>query len=155
MIMHSTFKGLQAVVMENDFLKATIIPCYGGKLASLYGKEKDYEWLFQKEGELKVPPYGADFSEYDSSGFDEVFPSIDQTYHPYNGDVVPDHGEVWALPWKAMIIKDQLLLEVESPRFPYLLKKEIKLVKNELQFQYKALNKVISRFHLFGLPTLC
>jgi len=152
MIKQCTFKGLESIVMENDFLKATFIPCYGGKLASLYDKEKNYEWLFQKDEELKVPPYGADFSEYDSSGFDEVFPSIDKTYHPFNGEVVPDHGEVWTLPWKVTILDNQLLLEVVSPRFPYSIKKQIKLAENELQIQYQTFNNSDKPFSFIWTP---
>ena len=37
---------LQTLVMENDFLKATFLPEYGGKLWSLYAKDEQRELLF-------------------------------------------------------------------------------------------------------------
>ena len=73
-----SYKGLNAYQIENEFLSLLILPQYGCKLASLYKKDTGREFLFQSPREkLTPPPYAAAFSAYDSSGFDEVFPSID------------------------------------------------------------------------------
>jgi galactose mutarotase-like enzyme len=149
----TVFKGIEAVVLENDQLRCTFLPEYGGKLASFYDKKASYEWLYQANEEiLRVPEYGADFSKYDSSGFDEVFPSIDRSFHPLNGKVVPDHGEVWALPWKVEADGEGLRMEVASPEFPYKLVKTVTLEGDTLKFNYEAINLVGEDFAFIWTP---
>ncbi|QFT89484.1 hypothetical protein FIU87_12565 [Bacillus sp. THAF10] len=137
----STFKGLKCVILENESIQAIFLPDYGGKLASFIDKKRNKEWLFQsKEASLEIPPYGADFSAYDSSGFDDVFPSIDRCLCPESGKEVPDHGEVWALPWEMETKNEILSLKVKSPVFPYILCKDIRLKSNGLHFHYRVIN---------------
>ena len=103
-MLHTTYKGLNAFYLENDQLRLTFLPDYACKLASLVKKSTGREFLFQSPKEkLTLPHYGAPFSQFDSSGFDEVFPSIDACPYPdgeYKNIPVPDHGEVWAMKWK-------------------------------------------------------
>lgn len=134
------FKSLDALRLENDHLQVTLIPAYGAKIASLVDRSADYEWLFQHPCDLVVPPYGADFSRFDSSGFDEVFPSIDACYHPLDGTPVPDHGEVWALPWQVEQDGEQLHCRVESPTLPYRLEKRLALQGSRLRIDYATHN---------------
>ncbi|WP_243387494.1 DUF5107 domain-containing protein [Bacillus kexueae] len=152
MIKETVYKGVQALQFENEVIRAIVLPSYGGKLASLFDKKGNYEWLFQAEGELTIPPYGADFSQYDSSGFDEVFPSIDETVHPLNGEVVPDHGEVWAMPWDARLDGETLHLTVQSERFPYILHKTIRLNGESLEISYRAINRGNQPFSFIWTP---
>ena len=66
------------------------------------------------------------------SGFDEVFPSIESCYYPvepWEGVKVPDHGEVWSLPWRYEVHEDSVDLSVHGVRFPYRLQKKIHFVK--------------------------
>jgi len=53
---------------------------------------------------FKPVAYGAVFVDQDMSGWDEMFPTINAcTYpapSPYAGITLPDHGEVWVLPWE-------------------------------------------------------
>lgn len=131
-------------MLENERLKVEFIPKYGGKMASLYHKETAREFLFQSEQEkLKIPEYAADFSTYDSSGFDEVFPSIDASFYPdgaWKATPVPDHGEVWTLPWDLEIKDNKIKLAVTSPRFPYKLEKEVSLKDKKVRINYTATN---------------
>ncbi|MYL32141.1 DUF5107 domain-containing protein [Pontibacillus yanchengensis] len=137
----TTYKGLRAIVVENNMLSCTFLPDYGGKLASLYDKKADYEWLYQSnENTLAIPEYGAPFPDYDSSGFDEMFPGIDQGPHPNDWEEIPDHGEVWALPWEVEEHEGIIYMQVESPRFPYRLKKQVSLNGGRLSFYYEAIN---------------
>ncbi|WP_261131537.1 DUF5107 domain-containing protein [Bacillus sp. Marseille-Q3570] len=141
MIRRSTFKGIDSIILENDQLRATILPGYGGKMASFYDKEAGYEWLFQSKAEqLRIPPYGADYAAYDSSGFDEIFPGIDQGPHPNDLQMIPDHGEVWTLPWNVTERAYGLDLQVKSRVFPYRLFKKIRLEPDGVELRYEALN---------------
>ena len=142
----TTYKGLSAIVVENEHLKLTFLPQYGCKMASLFKKDTAREFLFQSSLDtLTVPPYGASFSAYDSSGFDEVFPSIDACSYPigkYAGIHIPDHGEVWALPWHCSLHEDGLGITAwtQSPLLPYKLVRKLDLDKNEIRMHYTVEN---------------
>lgn len=155
---HTTYKGLRAALLENDFLRLTFLPGYACKLASLVKKQTGREFLFQSSKEtLEVPPYGAPFSAYDSSGFDEVFPSIDACPYPsgaYKGVPVPDHGEVWALPWRSAFAPDGKSVKaiVQSDALPYTLSRTVTLTENEALFEYKAENRSEEPFQFIWTP---
>ncbi|MGR9048560.1 aldose epimerase family protein [Halobacillus faecis] len=147
------FKSLDAVVLENESVRAVILPGYGGKMVSFFDKEADYEWLYQTDRpKLEIPPYGADFSKYDSSGFDEMFPGIDKGPHPIDWKEIPDHGEVWTLPWEYKATHDGVSLEVHSPEFPYALKKKICLHGDGVTIKYEAINKSDEPFPFIWTP---
>ena len=149
----TVFKGINAIELENDYLKATFLPEYGSKLASLIDKVTNEELLFQSEADkLAVPSYGAKFSDFDSSGFDEVFPSIDPCIDPNTEEKIPDHGEVWALPWEVEEVEDRLEFTVQSPKLPYRLIKSVQLKGNRLCFHYKLENLGPSSFYFIWTP---
>jgi galactose mutarotase-like enzyme len=153
MIREGTFKGLKSIILEHDDIKATFLPEYGSKLASLIDKKTNEEWLFQAKADtLTVPTYGAAFSDYDSSGFDEVFPSIDACFDPVTGTPIPDHGEVWALPWDYDIQGEEIVFTVKSPVFPYTLTKRVRLERNRLCLNYAVTNDGDTRFYFIWTP---
>ncbi len=143
-IREGIYKGIDSIILENEGLRVEFLPKYGGKMASFYHKRTDREFLFQSDNEeLKIPEYGADFSKFDSSGFDEVFPSIDSTFYPdgkWIGTLIPDHGEVWSLEWNLKVNNEELIFSVYSPRFPYKLEKKVELLDNKLRIDYQAIN---------------
>lgn len=141
------YKSVESVIIENDYLKVEFLPRYGSKMASLISKKTGREFLFQQENmeTLKIPNYADAFNLYDSSGFDECFPSIDATMYPvgkYRGVEIPDHGEVWALPWDLEIDEENEVLEFEvlSPKLPYKLSKRVSLNDNKIQTIYTVFN---------------
>ena len=73
-----TMQGAEAVVLENDRLRCVCLPEHGGKIASLYRKDKSFELLFQnpRKNYRKAKP-GAAFGDYEACGFDDAFPNID------------------------------------------------------------------------------
>ena len=152
------YKGLNAIVLENDALCVTFLPDYACKTAGLVSKKTGREFLFQSTREtLEIPPYAAPFSRYDSSGFDEVFPSIDACPYPYGkyaGTPVPDHGEVWALPWDCTpdTAHNALSACVKSPRLPYILSKHVSLRGNEIRFAYRVQNTSDEPFYFIWTP---
>lgn len=146
---------MEKIILENEFLKLKIFPDYGGKISSIYDKKRKKELLFQAKEELKQPKYGAAFSEYDSSGFDECFPTIDSCIYPEGerkGVVVPDHGEVWTLPWKAQKNDYEIRLEVKSKVMDYTLSKKVKLVENKILIDYTLINTGIDSMGYIWAP---
>ncbi|CDQ18880.1 aldose epimerase family protein [Halobacillus karajensis] len=134
------FKGLDAVVLENERVRAVILPEYGGKMVSFFDKVVDYEWLSQIDQPiLDIPPKEADFSDYDLSGFDEIFTSLDRSLSDRKD--IPAHGEVWTLPWAYNATNDGVALQVRHPEIPYTLKKRICLHSDGLKIKYEAVNQ--------------
>lgn len=134
----SEYKGIPAVVLENEKLRAMWLPSYGSKLASLVIKSDagEHELLFQSDLEtLNVPTYGATFSDFESSGYDECFPTIDAC--EFEGKEMPDHGEVWALPWQWQNHADgSLTFCVYSHKFQYTLSKTVSITHHGIVSQY-------------------
>ena len=136
----SQYKGIPSIILENDSLRATWLPSYGAKLASLIIKKQsgEHELLFQSDLlKLKIPSYGSIFSDYESSGFDECFPTIDAC--ELNNKTMPDHGEVWAMPWHCQKHLDgSLTFSVFSKKFNYTFSKNIKIRNNCLKSKYQV-----------------
>ncbi len=152
------YKGLQARILENEQIRLIFLPQYACKLASLVSKKTGREFLFQSQSStLTIPTYGASFSDYDSSGFDEVFPSIDACPYPegpFLGTPIPDHGEVWAMNWQSAFAPDgkNVRSVVKSEKFPYILSRSVTLHENEILFEYSVENTANIDFKFIWTP---
>jgi galactose mutarotase-like enzyme len=143
LITGTTFKGLNALKIENDKLCVTVIPELGGKIASVFHKGKNFEFYFQhKEGEFSLPELYSDFAEFDASGFDDCFPSVDSCSVDINDRTVqyPDHGEIWSKSMSYEISGDVLILRSESVILPYTYEKRVSLSDDTLSLNYKITN---------------
>jgi len=136
------YKDVEAIALENDVLKAVVLPKYGSKVASIIYKPLNYELLWQNPNETYIKSqYGDLFESGDFSGFDEMFPTISRCFcetSPWAGTEMPDHGEVWAIPWNYEIQNDTLRLWVNGVRFPYLLEKIVSLEDTLIKIEYNA-----------------
>lgn len=125
-ITESIFKGAKSIIMENDFLRVTILP-FGGRVVSLYKKNKGREFLLQQDGpEYTVDRYAGDYVGFNPCGFDDMFPTINECFYedyPWKGHIIPDHGEVWGLDWQYRIEDDKLIMHTYGVRLPYRLEK--------------------------------
>jgi hypothetical protein len=144
-ISHQKYKNVDALLMESDFLAITIIPESGAKIQNIYDKDRRKEILYQSERkEFRRSSYGAKFESGDVSGFDEVFPTIDECLYPSSpwiGKLVPDHGEIWALPWTYTVDRKSILLSVYGVKFPYRIEKKVEFLRdNCFRLSYKAVN---------------
>nr|WP_255570859.1 hypothetical protein [Cohnella sp. CFH 77786] len=131
--------------MENVRLAVTVIPESGGKIQSIYDKTLDREYLVQSpRSSYKRSGYDSRYADGDASGFDEVFPSIEPCFYPlppWRGIGVPDHGEVWALPWSCHSSGESLVLDAYGVRFPYRLEKTVRFTREQtVTIQYRARN---------------
>jgi len=139
------YKDISCIILESKIIKVKILPQYGGKVQSIINKVKQKEYLYQTDKDkFKKAEYAMLFDNGDCSGFDDMFPTIDECYYPrkpWKGIKVPDHGEVWSLPWDYDLKEDSIFLSVHGMRFPYKLEKSIK-IKNEncLHIDYRVKN---------------
>lgn len=144
-IYESKYKDQKCIVMDSGKLVVKILPLIGGKIQSIYDKDKNKEYLYQAQGENYIKSeYDSQFENGEFSGFDEMFPSISECFYPsgpWKGIKIPDHGEVWSLPWDYRIEDGQLFTYVYGVRFPYKLERKIEFIKdNSIRISYKAIN---------------
>lgn len=157
-----TFKGQRSWVIRSPLIEATILPDLGTKLASLIHRRTGRELIYQRDdwSVFPSPPYGAVFTDYDLSGFDDMFPTIDVCPYPggsWDGTILPDHGEVWAVPWSTRVADGALIAVVYGWRLPYRLEKRVWLSRdNALRIDYQATNLVDEDLHvLWAAHPLC
>jgi galactose mutarotase-like enzyme len=138
------YKDLGAVILENKVLRAMVLPDFGSKLASLVYKPLGRELLWQNPGPLYLrTSYGDPYTEGELSGFDEMFPTISRCHYeraPWSGVELPDHGEVWTIPWSPTLEPEELRLQVHGMRLPYRLEKRLGLEGGCLRIAYRAVN---------------
>ncbi len=140
--------GLSAWALENECLRTVVVPELGAKLVSLLDKRSQVEWLVDPGGRpVKKVAYGAVFTEQDLSGWDEMFPTIVACQYPAPGErfgvPLPDHGEVWALPWRVESARAGVLtLSVEGRALPYRLTRTLAYSgPDELRMVYALENR--------------
>lgn len=134
---------MKSVELSNDKLRIIIIPELGGKIASVYNLEKDFELLFQnKENNYKIPELYSNFAQFDASGFDDAFPGIESESVMINEEklLYPDHGEVWTTPFMYRIENDKLIMSCRSSILPYQYSKILYLEENSLVIHYEITN---------------
>ena len=146
-ICKTEYKDVEAISMESRLLRAFFLPAYGAKMASLICKETGREFLVQAEGEnYKKLSYAGDYVAAECSGFDNMFPTIDEYEYPkfpWRGTMMPDHGEVCGLPWEYEIHESNTCLHcwVNSVRFSYSLHKWIHFTDDcEISIEYEVKN---------------
>ncbi|WP_097028406.1 DUF5107 domain-containing protein [Clostridium peptidivorans] len=143
MISKIKFKERHAIKIENDLLRVIVIPELGGKIASILRKDKEFELLFQnKEQVYKTPQLYSSFEEFDASGFDDAFPTIDKSNVLINGKNVayPDHGEIWSGKFDYRLENERIILEYKSAILDYNYKKTIYLQGDRVIAEYNIEN---------------
>jgi hypothetical protein len=146
-IVDTVWHGMDAVTIDGEVLRATIVPGLGAKIASLIDKRIDHEWLVGPGPRPVRPvPYGATWAEHDMSGWDEMFPTINACTVPGPGALgaapLPDHGEVWSMPWsREPAAADELALGVLGRALPYRLVRTASLEGSSLRLRYRVANE--------------
>ena len=99
-VRETRWEGHDALVLENEALRVTVVPSMGGHVASLVDRVAGRELLWRNPRMTPRPaPFGAWFDDWWSGGWDEIFPSGDQGR--LHGETLPYMGELWCLPWQA------------------------------------------------------
>jgi len=141
------WRGQPAWVLESARLRVVTTPAVGAKIVSIYDKIAGHEWLVAPANRpFGLLAYGAVFTAQDMSGWDEMFPTIKPCAYPqpgpYAGAALPDHGEVWALPWEVIAADGgALTLGVGGRALPYRLTRTLHLDDPAtLRLSYTATN---------------
>ena len=143
----TNWHGQDAWKLENAALQVVVVPEMGAKIVSLLDKRSQVEWLVGP-GERPFEPasYGAIFTEQDMSGWDEMFPTINacQYRDPASDQMIllPDHGEVWAIPWQRITTRNPALsFAVKGQALPYEISRKIEFeAESMFRFTYRVSN---------------
>jgi hypothetical protein len=104
---------LQAVVLENQATRVVALPALGGKIVSLVDKRVDGELLWRNSRvPLRPAAFGSSYDDQFLGGWDELYPN--DMAEELAGEPVPDHGELWAVPWAWTVgsAEDEIWLEL-------------------------------------------
>lgn len=139
------FRGLDAWILENASLRVTVLPELGGKVFELVDKAADRNLLWHNP---RVPPrrapYRADFDDWWSGGWDEVFPTGDLSR--LNSEPLPHMGELWSVPWSVRVDEDasgcSVTTSVETTMATARFERRVELRGDEpmLRAQYRLTN---------------
>lgn len=116
-ISQTTWYSFAALALGSGEMRVVVVPGLGGKIVSLFDKFHQREWLVPPMRSPHRVEYGATFVEQDMSGWDEMVPTIVPC--TVDGIAYPDHGEIWALPWRVERTAGEVALAVEGVAWPY------------------------------------
>jgi hypothetical protein len=140
--------GYTAWCGETEGIRLAVMPALGCKAASLLDPGTGREWLYQPEQGGRVygnQGYGSIYKNGDRSGWDEMFPTINPCLgpgFPWENIEIPDHGEVWSIPWEAELREGNLYCEVSGIRLLYRLQKTYQFRSDRrLRINYQATNE--------------
>jgi hypothetical protein len=92
--------GFEVWILENRSLRVVVVPELGGKVFELVDKVGDRDLLWHNRRiEPRRAPFGANFDDWWSGGWDEIFPTGDVAQ--LAGEPLPYMGELWSVPWEA------------------------------------------------------
>jgi galactose mutarotase-like enzyme len=127
--------------LRGEEIEAVVLPRRGAKIASLRHLPSGREWLEQPTADLGDPPaYGSRFVDAEMFGWDEMLPTIDGTAYPdaeFRGAPLPDHGEVWTLPWETKADDETLVCSTAGRALPYRLTRTMRVEGARLRLEYE------------------
>jgi hypothetical protein len=142
--------GFEFLALENDELRAVFLPEIGCKMVELKNLKTGKQFLLEPQSPTRAysrPAYGADFAAFDTSGFDECFPTVapspyrSLTHRDRNYDIVfPDHGELWSRPWEVRRAGGEVRFTIRGVRGEYELDKRVDIRENALKLYYTLRN---------------
>ncbi|MEW6196351.1 MAG: DUF5107 domain-containing protein [Bacteroidota bacterium] len=154
MIQITQVDNFEQISLENDFIKVIFLPQIGGKMIKLINKKTGTNFLLEPQNDSKKyrPAYhGAPFDQYDTSGFDECFPTIEAcaiTTESGSKISFPDHGQLWSKAWQYQITEDETLIRTaKGVNWNYAFSKKVHLEENRFIIDY-----VIENFEDESLP---
>jgi galactose mutarotase-like enzyme len=97
------------------------------------------EFLLQPQQSYRAPTEDEDFTSSDLGGFDECFPSV-SLVHLDGKTTIPDHGDLWRVPWDASPTHDSLLLTAAARSIPVRFQRRLSLQDETLHLEYELRN---------------
>lgn len=130
-------------VLGNEEVELAVVPELGAKIISLKDLRTGREWLWHPPAGPRLFKNRDDdaFSNSPLVGIDECLPTIEPC--SWQDRELPDHGEVWNVPWQVEaealengILKTSIRLKIS----PFEFRRTIELRGNEIQIGYQLNN---------------
>ena len=137
MIKKGFYKDLPCydVISNDKVLK--ILPCQGGKIASVTAG--GFEFLEQAIGKnYKKLNYTGVFIDSECSGFDDIFPTVDEFL--IDGLIYPDHGVIARIPMRVCDAGGALKLSAKTPDLPFEWAKTVGIINDGFKIEYSIKN---------------
>lgn len=136
-----TYKGIEAVLLENSFVRIMVLPGKGGDILELRDKRTDVNVLWQADHDWQVPGDGP-IPQLDPNAAHDYYPGGWQLHLPlagytddFDGTPYSLHGESALIPWEASIIEEEttvtLQLETDLVRYPLSVERSLTLGADE------------------------
>jgi galactose mutarotase-like enzyme len=128
--------GVDLVTLRNEQVAIVVAPELGAKVVSLTNLRSGRDWLSDgSPAALVRNKLGDNFASSTLSGWDECLPTISAC--TWNGRELPDHGEVWSVPWVADTSQPtRVRTTVDLPLSPLRFSRELSLQENEITATY-------------------
>lgn len=133
--------SLQPIELSTSDLALKVVPDLGGKILSLVDRTLGTEWMWSPPDrrELFRNAITDPFAQSTLVGADECFPTVAAC--EWKGRRLPDHGELWAVPWQVLgHSASSLELEVRAPISPFRLRRRLDLAERTARFSYTLEN---------------
>jgi hypothetical protein len=136
-------QGFEVFGLRNEAVELEVVPALGAKIISLRNLVTGYEWMWHPPTGMKLfcNQLGDDFATSTMTGWDECLPTIAPCV--WKGRKLPDHGEVWSVPWEIDlktfdrgVLKTSVTLAVS----PFNFGRNIELHGNEIRLDYQLEN---------------
>ncbi len=136
-------EGWDCIALANGCVAMLIFPELGGRVASLRDQHSGRDWLWAQPAEPRLfrNRPGDSFAASPHAGLDECIPTIAPC--TWRGRELPDHGEIWALPWTvdAAALNDGVVtMAVDLPITPLRFERRIRLEGDRVRFDYRLQN---------------
>src|SRR2546430_2606118 len=90
-------RTLKSYVLENRYLKVTLVPEFGGRILSIIYKPTGHEQLYRTEVGTPYGIKGATFYYDWMMGYGGIFPTFPDA----------EHGKTWLKPWGFKVVKQR------------------------------------------------
>ncbi len=137
-------QGFEVFGLRNETVELAVVPALGAKVISLRNLVTEHEWMWHQPAGMKLfrNQLGDDFAASTMTGWDECLPTIAPC--DWKGRKLPDHGEVWSVPWEIDVeafAHGILKTSVSLPVSPFHFERAIQLQGNEVQLAYRLENR--------------
>ena len=136
-------QGFDVFGLRNEAVELALVPELGAKVILLRNLVTGYEWMWHPPTGMKLfrNQLGDDFAASTMTGWDECLPTIAPC--DWKGRKLPDHGEVWSVPWKIDLEafgRGVLKTSVKLAVSPFHFERSIALHGNEIRLDYQLEN---------------
>ena len=132
--------GFDVYGLRSPSTEIRVVPELGAKISSLRDLETGREWMWRPPGPFRLFRNEPEdpFERSTLVGADECLPTIAPC--EWRGRDLPDHGEVWSIPWTvdgAAWDQGRIKTTVAAPVSPFVFERTVRLRENEIQLDYR------------------